>query len=54
MGTFKLVGCVGIEPTANGLKVHCSTAELTARFLKFSKRALLATRAAGVKLFYRF
>ena len=27
-----LVGRVGFEPTANGLKVRCSTAELTAHF----------------------
>jgi hypothetical protein len=27
-----LVGRAGIEPAANGLKVRCSTAELTAHF----------------------
>lgn len=32
---IKLVGCAGIEPAANGLKVHCSTPELTAHCLQF-------------------
>ena len=27
----EMVGRDGIEPSTNGLKVHCSTAELTAR-----------------------
>jgi hypothetical protein len=31
-GEEKVVGRVGFEPTANGLKVRCSTAELTAHF----------------------
>ena len=30
---FIVVGRVGFEPTANGLKVRCSTAELTAHFM---------------------
>ena len=29
-----MVGRDGIEPSTNGLKVHCSTAELTAHFYK--------------------
>jgi hypothetical protein len=30
---LKMVGRGGFEPPANGLKVHCSTAELTARLI---------------------
>lgn len=30
---FKMVGRVGLEPTTNGLKGHCSTTELPPRYL---------------------
>ena len=30
---ISLVGREGFEPSANGLKVRCSTAELTAHFI---------------------
>ena len=31
-----MVGCEGIEPSTNGLKVHCSTAELTTHTVALS------------------
>lgn len=33
-GTSRMVGEVGVEPTANGLKGHCSTTELLTRVFK--------------------
>ncbi len=34
---LKMVGRAGLEPAANGLKVHCSTTELTARLIRILK-----------------
>ena len=44
-----LVGCAGIEPAANGLKVRCSTAELTARVAFLLEHRLLTARIKVVK-----
>ncbi len=43
LGVAGVVGRDGIEPSTNGLKVHCSTAELTAH------RALSAARASRMR-----
>jgi hypothetical protein len=32
-----MVGRDGIEPSTNGLKVHCSTAELTAQSMSYAR-----------------
>ena len=39
-----MVGRDGIEPSTNGLKVHCSTAELTARKRDASAGCAAVTR----------
>ena len=45
-----LVGRAGIEPAANGLKVRCSTAELTAHCLRATQEhGSLAARRGSVK-----
>ena len=44
-----LVGRAGIEPAANGLKVRCSTAELTAHVDTFLNHRLLTGGGADVK-----
>jgi hypothetical protein len=46
---FFLVGRAGIEPAANGLKVRCSTSELTAHLWIIFERALLTASFYRVK-----
>ena len=46
---FIVVGRVGFEPTANGLKVRCSTAELTAHVALLLEHRLLTARIKVVK-----
>jgi hypothetical protein len=38
----KLVGAVGFEPTANGLKVRCSTSELHSHYTVMQESCLLS------------
>ena len=54
IGFLGVVGCEGFEPSTNGLKVHCSTPELTTHVNSLLPESVTRKlrRTDGV-LFYR-